>query len=88
MKVQRRRDLVTDWLARDGQTAVLVRGRLVRLSDVGAMVFALTEEPVEVEWLAARLESQFGAPADGSVLDATKDAVTELIRLGVLRRSA
>lgn len=88
MKVQRRHGEVTDWLARDGQTVVLARGRLVRLSDVSAMVFALTEEPVEVEELAARLESLFGAPGDRTALDATKDAVTELIRLGVLRRSA
>lgn len=87
MKVERRHEQVTDWLTRDGQTVVLARGRIVRLSDVGAMVFALTEEPVDLEWLAARLESHFGAPAGQSAVAATTDAVTELVRHGVVRRS-
>ena len=86
MRVQRRE--VKDAVSRDGEIAVLVKGRLVRLSGVGAMIFTLTEERVEIGRLAQQLERELGAPADGSALNATKDAVTELIRLGVLRRSA
>ncbi|KGN41379.1 hypothetical protein [Knoellia aerolata] len=87
MKVQRRQDQVVDWLSRDGETIVLARRSIVRLSDVGAAVFALTERPVDIEDLARGLEAEFGPPGSGSALAATTDAVTELVRHGVVRRS-
>lgn len=85
MKVQRR--TVADALTRDGETAVVVTGRVVRLSDLSALVFSLTENPIEIEDLARALEAAMGAPQGRSTLDATKDAVSELIRHGVLRPS-
>lgn len=85
MKIQRR--ILADVLTRDGETAVVVTGRVVRLSDLSALVFALTENPVEVEDLARALEAELGAPEGRSTLDATKDAVSDLIRHGVLRPS-
>lgn len=88
MKVHRRHEQVVDWLTRDGETIVLSRRRVLRLSPLSAAVFALTEEPVDMEHLARELEGRFGAPADRSTLDATNDAVTELVRHGVVRRSA
>lgn len=83
MKVQRRE--VTDAITRDGETALLVDGALVRLGALGAMIYALTEEPVEIGHLARTLESHFGAPEGRTSLDATKDAVAELVRHMVLR---
>lgn len=87
MKVQRRE--AADVLTRDGETAVLLtKGGLVRLSALSAAVYALTEESVEVDALARDLESRFGAPAGQTSLDATKDAVTDLVHHGVLQVSA
>ena len=83
MKVQRRE--VTDELTRDGETALLVDGLLVRLSELSALVYDLTEEPVEVGHLAHVLESRFGAPEGRTTLDATQDAVADLVRHGILR---
>ena len=88
MRVQRRHDQIVDWLTRDGETVVLARRSIVRLSDIAAKIFDLTEQPVEIETLARQLEAEFGTPDRGSALQATTDAVTELVRHGVVRRSA
>jgi len=85
VKVQRLK--VTDELTRDGETALLVDGLLVRLSELSALVYALTEEPVEVRRLAHALESHFGAPEGRTSFDATQDAVAELVRHGILLES-
>jgi hypothetical protein len=85
VKVQRRR--VTDKLTRDGQTALLVDGLLVRLSELSALVYDLTDEPVEVGRLAHALEAHFGAPEGRTSFDATQDAVAELVRHGILLES-
>jgi hypothetical protein len=85
VKVQRCQ--VTDELTRDGETALLVDGLLVRLSELSALVYALTEKPVEIGHLAHALESQFGAPEGRAALDATQDAVADLIRHGILCES-
>ena len=65
---------------------MLVRGSVVRLTPVSTKIYLLTEVAVDVADLATQLESRFGAPADGSTLEQTKDAVAELIRYGILRR--
>jgi hypothetical protein len=83
VKVQRRE--ASDMLTRDGETAVLVDGVLVRLSELSALVHDLTEEPVDVVNLAHVLESRFGAPEGRTALDATRDAVADLVRHGILR---
>lgn len=82
MKVRRRE--VTDAITRDGETAILVRRRLVRLSDLSAAIWDLAQDAVDVDVLANQLESLFGPPADRSTLEATKDAVAEMLRHGAL----
>lgn len=83
MRVQRAE--VTDALTRDGVTAVLVDGELVRLSELSAAVYALTEDPVEIDHLARALEARFGVPEGRTSLDATADAVAQLVSHQVLR---
>ena len=83
MKVQRRE--ATDVLTCDGETAVLLGETALRLSELSAVIYALTEVPVEIERLASELESRFGVPEGSSSLDSTRDAVTELVRRGVLQ---
>ncbi|GAA4403406.1 hypothetical protein GCM10023153_33400 [Ornithinibacter aureus] len=82
MKVQRRD--ATDVLTRDGETAVLIEGTVLRLSELSAAVYSLTAHAVEVSRLAGELERRFGAPAGCSALEATEAAVAELVRRGVL----
>lgn len=84
MRVQRWEP--TDAIERDGEAAVLVRGSVVRLTPLSTVIFALTEQAIHVDELTAELEVRFGAPTNGSTLDATKDAIAELIRYGILRR--
>lgn len=83
MKVHRLE--ATDVLTRDGETAVLVSGIVLRLSEISAAIYALTEDPVEVSRLATDLESRFGAPEALTARQATDEAVAELIRHGLLR---
>ena len=86
MRVQRRE--ATDILTRDGETAVLIDGTVLRLSELGARVFALTEHMVEVGRLASDLEALFGAPEGSTSLEATERVVTELIGHGLLERGS
>lgn len=83
MRVQR--VPAADLLVRDGETALLVDGMAVRLSELSAAIYDLTEDMVEVERLARELEAHFGAPEGSTSMDATGHAVTELLRHGVLR---
>ena len=82
MRVQRR--TADDVLVRDGETAILVGGMAVRLSELGAMIYALTDTPVEVADLSSELESRYGAPPESSSREATELAVADLVRQGVL----
>ena len=85
MRVQRRP--ADDVLLRDGETAILVDGMAIRLSELGAMIFTLAENPVEVGALARELELRFGAPEGPSSREATDGIVAELIGQGVLTTS-
>jgi hypothetical protein len=82
MKVQQR--VATDVLVRDGETAVLLGDIVVRLGELSSVLYALCEGPIDVRTLAQELESRFGAPADRTSLRATTEAVTEMVRAGVL----
>lgn len=75
-----------DVLTRDGQTAVLMDGEVRRLSALSAEVYALLEAPLDIEELARELGSRFGSPEGTSVAEATKNAVADLIRHGIIRR--
>ena len=84
MKVQRR--VPVDVLARDGETAVLFEGHLVRLSPLSAAIFEVSGDPISLEDLVTELVARFGLPGQDTPLNATKDAVTEMARHGVLRQ--
>ncbi|HQE32933.1 MAG TPA: hypothetical protein PLG38_13055 [Propionibacteriaceae bacterium] len=86
MKVQRLE--ATDVLTRAGETAVLIDGVVLRLSEISAEIYALTEHLVEVSRLATDLESRFGAPEGTTTRQATDAAVAELIHHGLLRASS
>jgi hypothetical protein len=73
-------------LTRDGETAVLLPDTVVRLSAIGAAIFDLTEQPVELEELAALLGARFGVPDDSTAQEATARAVADLIQHGVLEQ--
>jgi hypothetical protein len=75
----------TDVLTRDGETAVLIDGVALRLSELSSVIYALTEDPVDVDRLALELEARFGAPEGQSSRRATDDVVASLVRHGVLR---
>ena len=74
-----------DLLVRDGETAVLLDGMVVRLSELSAAIYDLTGDMVEVGRLARELEARFGAPEGLSAREATDHAVQDLLRHGVLR---
>ena len=74
-----------DLLVRGGETALLVEGMAVRLSELSAAIYDLTEDMVEVERLASELEARFGTPEGSSAREATDHAVQDLLRHGVLR---
>ncbi|GAA4407670.1 hypothetical protein GCM10023168_23970 [Fodinibacter luteus] len=82
MRLQRREAI--DVLERDGETVVLLGNRIVKLSELSAAIYALTQQPTELEQIARDLEARFGGPTDRSSLDATKDAVADLVHHGVL----
>ena len=85
MKVQQ--SPATDVLVRDGETAVLVGDVVVRLGELSSLLYALCEQAIDVTDLARALKARFGVPVGRSSLDATKDAVEEMIHHGVLRQS-
>jgi translation initiation factor 1 (eIF-1/SUI1) len=85
VKVQRWE--ATDELLRGDEAAILIRGNVVRLTELSTVIYLLTERAIDVRDLAKELESRFGVPADGSTLSRTKDAVAELIRYGILHRA-
>ena len=74
-----------DLLVRDGETAILVDGMAVRLSELGAVIYDITEHLVEVGRLARDLEARFGAPVGSTSREATDHAVAEMLRHGVLK---
>jgi hypothetical protein len=79
-----RRAGLIDVLTRDGETAVLVDGHILRLSALGAAVLELTEDWVDIEVLAGELGDRFGAPAGRTPREATVDAIADMVRNGVL----
>lgn len=84
MKVQR--NTAVDTLIRDGEMAVLLEGgNLVRLTDLSATIYDLATEPLDVDELASVLSGRFGEPEQRTTLEATQDAVAELVRHRIIR---
>ena len=75
-----------DRLDDDDASLLLYEGRVVKLGPVGAAVVDLASDPLELESLTSELERRFGVPATGSTAEATHEAVTALIEIGVLER--
>ena len=73
-----------DRLDDDEAALLLYEGRVVKLGPLGAAVVDLATAPVDLADLTAELERRFGRPATGSTAEATQEAVTALIEIGVL----
>ena len=67
------------------ETAVLIDGTVLRLSEVSATILTLTQNVVEVGRLAGELESRFGAPEVSTSLEATEKVSAQLISHGLLK---
>ncbi|MEO6021381.1 MAG: hypothetical protein ABIP45_14145 [Knoellia sp.] len=80
---------VIDVLTRGGETAVIVTSTLevVRLGELGSMLYGLCSSHSNVMTLAAELERVFGPPAGMSSLDATQSAVADMVSAGVLEQA-
>lgn len=65
---------------------LLYEGRVVKLGPLGAAVTELASDPIDLPSLSSELEHRFGRPTTGSTAEATQDAVTALIEIGVLER--
>ena len=74
-----------DQLVLDGECILLYEDRYVRLGPLGTHLVTLTTTPRRLDELADALIATFGAPAEGSAMDATEGAVTALLAQGVLR---
>ncbi|WP_110239367.1 PqqD family peptide modification chaperone [Nocardioides gilvus] len=87
MKV--RRLPVIDEYVEDGRSAVLVKGRVFALSEVGTAVLALLDEEwTAVPQLEADLEEAIGAPEDGSLSEALAPFLDELVSHGLVERDS
>ncbi|MFC6420456.1 hypothetical protein [Ornithinimicrobium tianjinense] len=75
-----------DELHRDGESLVLVDGRVQRVSALGTAVRELAAQPVGEDVLARMLEERFGAPPTGDLLTLTRAALADLVRAGLLER--
>lgn len=82
MKVRRRP--AADVLVRDGETAVLVDGTIVRLSELSSLLYAECSTEKTSTELSQCLETAFGAPPDLPALEATERAIEEMVAHGVL----
>lgn len=73
-----------DVLERDGDTVMLMDGRLMRLSPIGAAAWSLCRDWTSLEALARSLGDEFGVPADADLLQTTRDLVASLEAQGLL----
>ena len=57
---------------------------MVKLGPLGAAIVELATDPIDLPDLTSELERRFGSPATGSTAEATRQAVTDLMEIGVL----
>lgn len=75
-----------DELRRDGESLVLVDGRVQRVSALGTAIRSLAAQPVGEDVLARALEAQFGPPPEDDLLTLTRTALADLVSAGLLER--
>ena len=73
-----------DYLILDGDSIALYEDHFVRLGALGTCIMTTAELPQTIDNLATALAKAFGAPPQGSVVDATRTAVANLVAQGVL----
>lgn len=78
---------VTDLLAVDGESLVLLDDQVLRLGPVATVVLQLLDDgPRSQAQLTAALEEEFGAPPDGSLRDAVEAQLNGLASAGLITR--
>jgi hypothetical protein len=83
--VRARRRPVLDRVDRDGEAAVLVDRRVVRLSPLAVALVDACPDWVPDDELAAVLVARFGQPQDaGSALESTRAALRDLAAQGLV----
>lgn len=73
-----------DLLERDGEALVLYAGKVVRLGALGAAILKSAEKGIELDALCRDLEEQFGAPPEGTLEDAVRGKLSELLGEGIV----
>ena len=82
-----RRAPVTDLLAVDGESLVLLDDQVLRLGPVATVVLQLLDDgPRSQAQLTAALEDEFGTPPEGSLRDAVEEQLSELATAGLITR--
>ena len=82
VKVRRREFL--DQYVEDGESAVLVDDKVYVLSALATTIIEAAGDWTSVPEVAAQLESVYGAPPEGDLVDATATAVETLVEQGLL----
>lgn len=73
-----------DRLDDDDAALLLYAGRVVKLGPLGAAIVELATDPIDLADLTDELERRFGRPATVRTEEATREAVNDLIEIGVL----
>ncbi|MHA6523092.1 PqqD family protein [Tessaracoccus sp. G1721] len=82
-----RREPVTDLLAVDGESLVLVDDKVLRLGPVATVVLQLLEDgPRSQAQLTEALEDEFGAPPEGDLTGAVEAQLNGLAAAGLITR--
>ena len=82
-----RRAPVTDLLAVDGESLVLLDDQVLRLGPVATVVLQLLDDgPRSQAQLTAALEDEFGTPPEGSLRDAVEEQLNGLATAGLITR--
>ncbi len=79
-----RRSEVPDEVLRDGESVVLLAGRVLHVSELGTLVRRLTPEWTELSTLTGALEAAVGAPEDGDTAGHTETLLRELAGTGLV----
>ena len=73
-----------DQYVEDGESAVLVDDKVFVLSSLATTILESADDWTSVPDVAAQLESVYGAPPEGDLMDATTTAVETLVEQGLL----